>query len=358
MKYSNLLDTKIMTERSGPQMPRLVYRVDNNELLEREFLDWDILNANTVKVAVNSEINERSQSDIQLQANIDDIVSDFQLHQNNKENPHQVTAAQVGLGNVTNESKQIMFTNSNFTGVTTAETPTIETNSDRVATTSFVKQIQQLLQPKLINGSGVIIQDNIISLTNEMLDTITSLTENVFPLVVTLIGGGVYEVGTSPTITLEWESKVNNISVIPELQQINGVDSISPSIYNPVDTVSYTLKVEYNNMTVEKTITAQFVNASYYGVIESDFNVLDINTLNKDIKNTQQLTTTYNNLINKRVCYAYPSSFGNLTSIKDDNGFNYINSYTLSTVNMDEITYNVYTLTDPTTITSFKQIYN
>ena len=45
-------------------MPRLVYRADNSEILEREFLDWDILNANTVKMAVNSEINERSQSDI------------------------------------------------------------------------------------------------------------------------------------------------------------------------------------------------------------------------------------------------------------------------------------------------------
>lgn len=42
------------------------------------------------------------------------------LHISNTTNPHSVTAAQVGLGNVTNESKAVMFTNPIFTGTTGA----------------------------------------------------------------------------------------------------------------------------------------------------------------------------------------------------------------------------------------------
>src|SRR5690554_259517 len=43
---------------------------------------------------------------------------DVDAHITDKENPHEVTKTQVGLGNVTNESKETMFHNSEFTGTT------------------------------------------------------------------------------------------------------------------------------------------------------------------------------------------------------------------------------------------------
>lgn len=55
-----------------------------------------------------------------------------------QDNPHKVTASQVGLGNVTNESKATMFTNPAFTGVPTAPTADAGTNSEQLATTAFV----------------------------------------------------------------------------------------------------------------------------------------------------------------------------------------------------------------------------
>ena len=55
-----------------------------------------------------------------------------------QDNPHKVTASQVGLGNVTNESKATMFTNPTFTGVPTAPTADAGTNSEQLATTAFV----------------------------------------------------------------------------------------------------------------------------------------------------------------------------------------------------------------------------
>jgi hypothetical protein len=60
-------------------------------------------------------------------------------HATNKSNPHEVTAAQVGLGNVTNESKATMFTNPAFTGTPTAPTAAAGTNTTQIATTAFVK---------------------------------------------------------------------------------------------------------------------------------------------------------------------------------------------------------------------------
>lgn len=42
--------------------------------------------------------------------------TDLDTHTSNTNNPHSVTAAQVGLGNVTNESKATMFTDPSFTG--------------------------------------------------------------------------------------------------------------------------------------------------------------------------------------------------------------------------------------------------
>ena len=54
----------------------------------------------------------------------------------------------------------------------------------------------------------------------------------------------------------------------------------------------------------------------------------------------------------------YPSYLGVLTSIKDSNNFDYINSYTLTKMTYNDVEYNIYILTDPVTITGFKQIFN
>ena len=55
----------------------------------------------------------------------------------------------------------------------------------------------------------------------------------------------------------------------------------------------------------------------------------------------------------------YPSSFGKLTSIKDANNFEYINSYTLLEITYNDVAYNVYVLTDAVTVEGgFKQAFS
>lgn len=95
---------------------------------------------------------------------------------------------------------------------------------------------------------------------------------------------------------------------------------------------------------------------SYYGVIDgSEF--IDTNGLTSELRTSKSDTITMS-LTNQRIIYMYPKSFGNLTSIKDANNFDYINSYTLSNATVNDVEYNIYILTDPVTINNFKQIFN
>lgn len=50
-----------------------------------------------------------------------------------------LSASEVGLGNVTNESKATMFASPTFTGTVTVPTPTTTDNSTKAATTAYVK---------------------------------------------------------------------------------------------------------------------------------------------------------------------------------------------------------------------------
>lgn len=97
---------------------------------------------------------------------------------------------------------------------------------------------------------------------------------------------------------------------------------------------------------------------SYYGVISSStIAENDISSLSSRLSSSKSYTYTVN-LSEQRIVYMYPQSFGTLTSIKDANNFDYINSYTRTTLSYNGVDYYVYILTDPVTITGFKQIFN
>lgn len=97
---------------------------------------------------------------------------------------------------------------------------------------------------------------------------------------------------------------------------------------------------------------------SYYGVINSSsITEDDIASLSSRLSTSKSYTYTVN-LAEQRIIYMYPQTFGTLTSIKDANNFDYINSYTRTTLSYNGVDYYVYILTDPVTITGFKQIFN
>lgn len=108
------------------------------------------------------------------------------------------------------------------------------------------------------------------------------------------------------------------------------------------------------NKTVRKESKFVFVNPRYIGVVNTlTPTVDDITALTEDLSENRARDYTIS-MNDARICYAYPSSMGNLTSIKDSNNFEYLNSFTKTNISMNDDTYNIYTLTDPVSITNFK----
>jgi hypothetical protein len=97
---------------------------------------------------------------------------------------------------------------------------------------------------------------------------------------------------------------------------------------------------------------------SFYGVISGNtISESNISRLTKTVSTSRSNTITLS-LNNERIVFMYPRNFGNLTSIKDANNFDYINSYTRSEMIYNEVQYNVYILTDPITISGFRQAFS
>lgn len=187
-------------------------------------------------------------------------------------------------------------------------------------------------------------------------------------------GSGVKEVGTSvtPTLTLTISDvgtgtpasiKFYDGSTLLDTQAyVSGTNSYTFTMDAVTTTKTVKGVLEYkksddSTASIEKSATYTFVMASYYGAVTTaPIDKSGITALTKNVKNTKAQTATFT-LSNQRSCYCYPASFGALTSIKDGNNFEYINSYTKTTVSVDGVDYNVYTLTDPVTASGFKQIY-
>ena len=233
---------------------------------------------------------------------------------------------------------------------------------------------------KVTGGGGdASITEDIATIAKDT--TLTQLAKRMFvkemapTTTFTASGSGVKEVGTSviPTLTLVINSTgtgtpvsiafYNGSTLLDTQDYVAGTNSYSYTMESAI-TSNATVKGVLNYKksddtaaTVEKTASYTFVMASYYGAVTTaPTDKAGIVALTKNVKNTKAQTATFN-LSNQRSCYCYPASFGNLTSILDSNNFQYIGSYTKTTVAVDGVDYNVYTLTDPVTASGFKQIY-
>jgi hypothetical protein len=120
--------------------------------------------------------------------------------------------------------------------------------------------------------------------------------------------------------------------------------------------VTYT-KSNDATATMEKTTSISFYYNKFRGVVD---------TLTPSEATVEALTSalatgkggTYSfTASNQRICYAYPSSLGALTSIKDGNGFSLFDSFTRTTETYTQagasVSYYLYVLTSPTTVSSY-----
>lgn len=186
------------------------------------------------------------------------------------------------------------------------------------------------------------------------------LAASVFPLTLTVTGGGVYRKTTTQTVTVNWSLKQGPDAVTPDTLKINN-EPINVSLTSkqfPGITVNTTFRVEATKDGVTKTgsVSAVFVNPSYFGVVDSNFTPTPegIQGLSSGeiIKNSKTYNTSAFNQNAQKNCYAYPKAFGALTSITDGKN-EFINSYTRSELEVNGEMYYVYVLSEASTVSNY-----
>lgn len=98
----------------------------------------------------------------------------------------------------------------------------------------------------------------------------------------------------------------------------------------------------------------------YFGVVDNDFEITEQNikdTVEQFVSTSRAYTSKNVAMDYQKTLYAYPKAYGELESIKDGNGFEYLLSYTKSEITMNSEAYLVYILTDAATIPMFKQTF-
>lgn len=279
-----------------------------------------------------TETSERKEADVQLQTNIDNETqratqaeTQLQENLNTLEDKHEQDVATI---NQTIETEQ-------------------QTREE--ADTQLQNNIDDLEEK----------HDTEVETIN---NSLTRMYPKVFPLSVTVSGGGLYKLGTTQNPTITWVTKEATDVITPKTVSINDEDldpSVTSKAYSNISSnTTYTVKISNGYETVSGSTTLRFVNPNYFGVVDatSEVTAETILAFAELIRGSKSYTGT-TSLNNQRTVYAYPKQFGALTSIKDANNFDYINSYTRSELEINNETYYVYVLTDPTSITTFKQIY-
>lgn len=124
------------------------------------------------------------------------------------------------------------------------------------------------------------------------------------------------------------------------------------------DTVLKVVATDDKNGSANAKKTIKFVAKSYYGIVDANTGAPTeavIKTLNSELKDVKGyvydgITTDWG-----KVCYAYPASFGNLSSIKDMvNNLNYTTEFTKTTLTVDGIEYVCYTQTNASAATDIE----
>lgn len=186
----------------------------------------------------------------------------------------------------------------------------------------------------------------------------------------------VAELGVATSVTLNWGYQNEDFHTVSS-QSVKGTHGISGEPTVAVGTKTYSIsgnnaitvtrgkdrvtatftltsKADNNATTKSRTASVVFVHPAYCGVVDAANTAItsaDISKLTKQsISNSKNRTVSITQT-NQKLVYVYPAYFGDLTSIKDGNGFQGISGYTKSTLDMDDTTYNVYLQNTPATAT-------
>lgn len=257
------------------------------------------------------------------------------------------------------KKKYIMFTMSDGTIINGGEFPDVDIalKQDLVATQAIGSVVTG---KKYLAGTEIeqIIRDMLIKVENPTVTLSLTPNKTLYDIVDESI--------TSITLTAKVTKKTYDVANVKfyvgdTLIETKNTDVAAGGTFNYVYTPATPIKAnttfkvivtDVKNGSGQSTSSVSFVGKSYYGIVSKDMGdptEAEIKTLNKILKASKGYV--YNNIVCdfNKIIYAYPQSMGALTSIKDViNNFNYTNSFTRTSVKIDNIDYYCYTLTEPT----------
>lgn len=201
----------------------------------------------------------------------------------------------------------------------------------------------------------------------------------VFPLTATLTGGGLYKKGTSQSVTVAFDLTRDGVSIIKDATlKINTVavtaDELTAKkkVYADVTaSTTYQCSFAYSGYdNIYKSVYATFVNPRYNGIVSTDTPTEDqVTALTESLSQSAQFTVSNVTLKAQRYCYAYPAAFGNpnpgsgkeagqLGSIKDQNGLDASDSFSVSELTLNGEKYWVYILKNTPDDSGFGWTFN
>lgn len=200
---------------------------------------------------------------------------------------------------------------------------------------------------------------------NAMNELLAQLDEKVFPITLSVSGGGTYEEGTSQTVMVSWKFMKNGQTLTPDSVTVNG-ETVDPAtdykVFTDVTTTTtYRVEVVYKGKTYTGSTTASFKKTyyRYYGALPVGTSVGSITesmiiSLKKEVCTSASATLTYN-LEDQRAVYAYPSTFGLLTKVLDDaTSLSYDDFVKEQEMVIDGENYYIYALQNPSSVTDYK----
>ena len=212
------------------------------------------------------------------------------------------------------------------------------------------------------NVNGVGGTAGVMSATDKT--NLDKLVADTYPFGITSFSntsGDTLEKGTTKSFNLNWSYKNTDYNPIKS-QSVSGgslsaATSVAPgtttlAIANLTDngktaakTFTYTLTAVGGSTTKTANTSVTFVHRSYAGVVaasKTSLTATEIKALtNQAVQNSKSRTLSFTQN-NQKIAYCYPAYLGNLSSIKDGNGFQGFSGYTKSTVDVDDVIYNVY----------------
>lgn len=195
--------------------------------------------------------------------------------------------------------------------------------------------------------------------TKESLDSILRQLEDV--KITLMADKKVIPVGEASDIDYSWKCELRGKDITDEcVFEFDGFEVVGDSMtetLSPDEAEEYvkTLKVDYNGKMYQMGVEIKAVYPTYYGTLLQDV-VIDedaILSLGGRVYIGEKACEVKDVAFrNKRFVYAYPESFGELETIKDVNGFDYLcgGSFQMSEVMVDGILYNCYYLETACTI--------